>query len=508
MAKNGRTEKAIKNITFNISNQIVTLLLSLISRSVFIKGFGLGYLGINGLFADILSLLSMADLGFNTAMVFSFYKPLAENDQRKISALIGFYKKIYTVIALAISVIGVMIIPFLPKLIKLDYEVPHLTIYYLFSLSSVVASYLCVYKTSILTADQKGYKVTSITMITNLAKTIIQIISILLFRNYILYLAIGTVVTISNNIIASRLAQKEYPYIIEKNDISAEEKKDIFKNISSVFTYKVSSVLLNATDNLLISTIVGTTFVGMYSNYLVLQIKITTLFSLVFTSLTASIGNLIVTENKNKRVEIFQCEQSISFIFSGIVIPCYILLADDFIKVWLGENLMLGFTTTCVIGLNMYLGCVLQPLWSYREATGLYRKTKWIMMICAVENIVLSIVLGIKIGLIGIILASAISRITTYVWYEPMVLFKEYFGISTRKYYIKMLLNTLLIILMVAVLTVFLSRFEVNGWLQWIIKAFVTGLVGTIVMILIYHKSKGYIIFKNKILSFIKRKKT
>jgi len=506
MSAGGRTNKAIKNIVFNVINQIITLVLSFISRWVFIKGFGIGYLGLNGLFSDILSLLSMADLGFNTAMVFSFYKPLADNDHKHISALIGFYKRIYFIIAFAISVIGIALIPFLPLIVKLEYEVPYLTLYYLLSLSSVVSSYLCIYKTSILTADQKGYKVTKITIITNFLKTIIQVVSIVLFKNYILYLAIGTVVTIFNNIIASRLAQKEYPYINDNNELPKNEKKQILHNISSVFLYKISSVLLNATDNIIISIIIGTVFVGLYSNYFIIQTKITALFSLFFTSMIASIGNLIVTENKDKRFEIFKCEQSMSYIFSGIVCSCYVLLADDFVKLWIGSEFQLDFHTTCAIGLNLYLSCVLQPLWSYREATGLYRKTKWVMFICAIENIILSIFLGKTIGITGVIFASAISRISTYVWYEPKILFYEYFGIKPKKYYFSILSNTFLIILIILLLYFLLSWFKINNWFNLIIKSAIIGSITTIIMIIIYHKSEGFAILKERVILLLKQK--
>lgn len=176
MKNNGRTQKAITNIFYNIMNQIIMLFLSFISRSIFIWGFGIEYLGINGLFADILNLLSLADLGFNTAMAYSFYKPLAEKDYEKIAGLVGFYKKVYYLIALGITIIGLALIPFLPVLINVEYEVQYLTIYYLLSLSTVVASYLCIYKTTILSADQKGYLVTKVSIYTNFVKTILQII--------------------------------------------------------------------------------------------------------------------------------------------------------------------------------------------------------------------------------------------------------------------------------------------------------------------------------------------
>ena len=308
----GRTHKAITNIFYNILNQMVMLFLSFISRSVFIWGFGIEYLGINGLFADILNLLSLADLGFNTAMTYSFYKPLAEKDYEKIAGLVNFYKKVYYLIALGIAIIGIALIPFLPRLINVEYEIPHLTIYYLLSLSTVVASYLCIYKTTILMADQKGYLVTKVAIYTNFIKTILQIISIIVWKNYIIFLSVGTIITIGNNVYASRIADKTYQFINKKSTISNYEKKHIFNNLGSVFLYKVSAMLLNATDNILISILISTAMVGYYSNYLLLQTKIVAIISLVFTSMTASIGNLIVTENSEKRFKVFKCEQSIS----------------------------------------------------------------------------------------------------------------------------------------------------------------------------------------------------
>lgn len=501
----GRTQKAARNVITSFINQGLTLILSLISRSVFIWGFGVGYLGINGLFGDILSLLSMADLGFNTAMVYSFYEPLAQKNYKKIAGLISFYRRVYHIIAIGITVVGLAIIPFLPKLIHLEYEVPYLNLYYLLSLSSVVASYLCVYRTSILYVDQKGYIVTRVTMLTNLAKTIFQIVSIMIWKNYTVYLAIGIGVTISNNVMASKLAQKEYPFLNEQSTISQDEKSKIYSNIGSVFLYKVSSVLLNATDNILISAIVNTVAVGLYSNYLMLQTKITAFFSLFFTSMTASIGNLIATEAEERRYEVFTCEQSISFIFSGIVIPCYVLLADDFIHIWLGKEYMLGSLITCAIGFNMYLSCVLQPLWSYREATGLYRKTKWVMVICAVENIVLSIILGRIWGVFGIIVASGISRLTTYVWYEPRLLFRSYFNQSEYNYYWDLLKNSFLIIGVISIMMLIWHDVIVDNYLIWISKAVVTGLSAMIIVLLFYRKTDGFEILVSRVKKSVRR---
>ena len=220
--------------------------------------------------------------------------------------------------------------------------------------------------------------------------------------------------------------------------------------------------------------------------------------------MTASIGNLIVTESKERRYEIFQCGQSVSCIISGILCSCYVVLADDLISVWLGVEYKLSLVTTFAIGLNLYLSCVLQPLWSYREATGLYRKTKWVMLICAAENIVLSVALAKYIGITGIIFASAISRMTTYVWYEPAILFKEYFGRKPGKYYLSLVLNLILTAATIAVMRFFTDRFAAANWMQWLLKAVIAGTVSSVVMLLAYSRTEGFVLFRQKSTALVK----
>lgn len=501
----GRTKNAVKNISFNFINQILTLLLSFVSRTVFIWGLGASYLGINGLFSDVLGLLSMADLGFNTAMVYSFYKPLAENDYLKMAGLITFYKKVYTFIAVGVSVVGIALVPALPYLINLETDIPNVTLYYLLSLANIVFSYLFVYKTSILSADQKNYKITRITIVVNVIRSIVQIMAIIIWKDYTIYLILGCISVLINNIIASHIATKEYPFIKEKVELTMKEKRNIFSNIGSVFLYKVSSVLLNATDNLLISIIIGTLAVGYYSNYLMLQNKISLFYTLIFTSLTASIGNLIVKENSKKRYEIFSCEQSISFIVCGVVIPGYTLLVNDLIKIWLGEEYVLSMLVVIASGLNMYLACVLQPLWSYREATGLYRRTKWVMVICALVNLILSVILGRLIGLAGILFASALSRLCTYIWYEPKILFREYFELSPFKYYLQLVGNFGVIIIITCLAGWISSLIVVESIFLWIIKAILVGGASFSIILILYLNSSGIKIFRKKINLFLKK---
>lgn len=495
-----RTQNSINNMFMNFLNQFTTLILSFISRTIFIRVLGVELLGVNGLFTDVLSLLSMADLGFNTAMVFSFYKPIADKDTKKISALVNFYRKIYNYIALAITIIGIGIMPFLHLIVNTDKKIPLLNIYYLFSLAGVVISYLFVYKTSIITADQKNYIVTRITIVVTFVKTITQIITLIVFKNYILYLSINLIANFLNNYIASRKAISIYPYINDRdNNLKDSDKKSIFENIKSIFIYKLSSLLLTATDNTLISILIGTVVVGYYSNYLMIINKVIGIIQIIFGAITASIGNLIIKESFKKRYDVFKAAQSISFISCGIIVTSFSLLINDLIKIWLGNDFIFSYQVVLVISLNMYLSCVLQPLWTYREATGLYVRTKYVMLVAAIVNIILSVILGKILGISGILLASAIARLTTYFWYEPLLLFKEYFNQSPWKYYIPVTVNIVIMGSIITMFNIVFSKFVVSSWTDLFIKTIICGVVTTVIFLIAYCRSEGIKIILKKL---------
>ncbi|MBE5958144.1 MAG: transporter [Lachnospiraceae bacterium] len=485
-----RTVKTMKNISFTFANQILMLVLSFVSRTIFIRVLGVEYLGISGLFADVLGLLSMADLGINSAMAYSFYKPLAEKDYKKMAALTSFYKVIYNGIAIVVTFAGLLVTPFLRNIVNLERDIPNLEIYYLLSLAGIVVSYLCVYKTSVIVADQNNYIVTKINMVINIVKTVLQIIFLLIVRNYIVFLMISVAANIINNLIASRKSEKMYPFIRNKEKLLREEKREIFNNIKSMVVFKLSSVMLNATDNILISTIVGTIAVGYYSNYQLVMKKINVLYTTVFSSMVASIGNLIVKENAKKRYEIFRCELSIIFLISGVVVPCYTILINDLIRLWLGKNFIFDNVTVIAIAMNMYLSCVLQPVWSYREATGMFRKTKWVMFLCACLNIVLSILLGYKIGIAGILFASSISRLLTSFWIDPWLLYRDFFERSSKGYFKDMFINFSIIVALIFGLGTVGSIYEVNNWIEMFIKSGIVFVICCLVTLGFYRKSE------------------
>ena len=494
-----RTSNSMKNITFSIFNQLLNTILAFISRKVFLNCLNIDYLGISGLFGDIFSMLCLADLGFGTAMTFSMYKPLAEGNYEKLAGLVNFYKKVYRVIAISITLIGLSLIPFLPYLINTEKEIEHLTLYYILMLANVVASYLVVYKTSIISADQKSFLISKYTSIFSFLRTIFQIAFLIFTHNYTLYLIIQVTFTYITNFFNSYIAEKKYPFIKKKVLLPKKETKGIFSNIKSVFLYKLSSVLITATDNTLISIIVSTTAIGYYSNYTIISSKIYSVVNTIFYSLTASIGNLIVKENQEQRYQIFEIMQSVSLILSTFCLTCLLFLQEDFIRLWLGDQFLLNRYVLYAILTNFYFSIVLMPIWVFREATGLYQKTKYIMLGTAVINILLSIALGRIIGLAGIIFATSISRLVTYFWYEPFLLFKKYFGKSCSIYFFGIMKSIFSTIIVFCVSYTVSSIIYVSNWFWFFIKVIAVGSTSLAMVFLIYHRAEGFKLLRNRI---------
>lgn len=502
--KSSRTKNSIKNIIFSFSYQVLVLILGFVNRTVFINVLGVNYLGISGLFSDILSMLSLADLGFGVALTYSMYKPLAENDYERLAGLTNLYRKVYRIIALAVTIIGLALIPFLKYLVHLSRPIPHLKLYYILFLANTVASYLVVYKTSILTADQKEYILNKYRSIFSFLQTIFMTLFLWLTHNYTVYLCVQVFFTYAVNFYCSHVAEKQYPFIKKEVELPFKEVKEIFRNLYSVFLYKISGVMLNATDNTLISILVNTTMVGYYSNYSMIITNATNLINTLFYSLTASLGNLVVKETAERRYHVFQMMQSISVILSTICICGFTFLIQDFIRIWLGKSFILDYPILIAIIINFYLSIVLLPIWVYREATGLYQQTKYIMVFTALINLALSIWWGKEWGVAGILFASAVARISTYVWYEPILLFKEYFGVSSWIYFKGIIVSILFTLGIMTAEALTINKFIPVNWIQFIIKGCGVGVFTIVLVLLFYADSPGLILIKEKWKSFRK----
>ncbi|MBQ9314470.1 MAG: hypothetical protein IJ220_05690 [Clostridia bacterium] len=313
MNNHSRTKNTIFNFIGNSLYQIIIIVLTFITRRVFIKTLGVEYLGISGLFTNILSVLSLADLGIGSAIYYSMYKAVAEKDEDKLAALTNYYRTMYNKIALIVFIIGISFMPFLRYIINLEKDIPHIELYYFISILSTVFSYLFVYKTSVLYADQSEYKLKGLFIIIQLIKSIGGILIIYFTMNFIFYISFNAIMGIIGNLICSKYAEKQYPFINKKVSLDEKEKKGIWENIGAMFLYKFSSIILNNTDNIIISILVGTNMVGYYSNYTMIYNKIFGITDIFFNSFKSSVGNMNNNSTKEKKYQMFKVISLLSF---------------------------------------------------------------------------------------------------------------------------------------------------------------------------------------------------
>ena len=500
-----RLENASKNTIVAFLNKMVILVLTFVSRKFFIVYIGIEYLGINSLFSNVLTLLSMADLGLGTAMNVSLYRPIANNDTKKISALLGYFRKLYWYIAIATAIIGVSLVPFLKYIVNLENAVPYIEVYYLILVLKNVVSYLFVYKSSIIKADQKMYLVNKIEIYITVVRTIIQIVCIVVFKIYIIYILLEVLGVFAHNLVVSYIADKYYPFIKEKQVLEESEKKNIFSDVYSMFLYKVSWTLLNGTDNILISVIVGTIAVGMYGNYFSVTSTIENMIALLFGSLTASVGNLVATSKEESRYNVFLVMQMVSNWIGGMSLFCVYFCIQDFIGLLFGVDLQLDQLTVVAIVLNMFFSTCMRPVWTFREGTGMYRQIRYVMCITAILNIILSIALGIWLGVSGILFATSISKVCTYFWYEPKILYQNFFHQKTINYYLDSLKNFLLILLAFGAGLIIVPMIPTGTAILWIVKGFVCFVIINIFYFIRYFKTPQFATVKNIGMKLLKR---
>lgn len=498
-----RAKKSAINIVVNIGYQIFTILMSFITRTIFIHVLGTEYLGINSLFTNILSVLSLAELGIGTAMVYCMYKPLANKDTEKLASLIQYFKVLYIRIACIVFIAGICLIPFLKYIINLESDIPNITLFYILYILDTVVSYLCVYKTSILTADQNTYVLKLYRMIFDVIRVILQVFVLLVLKNYIAYIIVQISCSVVNNIFSARYVNKKYSYINKKVDpIEKQEKALIWKNIKAIFSYKIGGVILNNTDQLLISSLISTKVVGLYSNYYMPINAVMGITSSVFIGLQASIGNLAVESNEKRQYEIFNILNICSFWLYGFFTICFCVLLQDFIKLWIGEKYLLSNSLVYIISCTYYLTGVLYPIWCYRETVGLFQHTRNIMIYASALNLIFSVILGKVLGLEGILLATVIARVLTNIWFEPYKLFSIYFKKNVTNYYIKQIFQVVIIILSVICINKITSFIHIeNELIHFLIKGIICVLISNIMIILCIFRTSEF----KELLSVIRR---
>lgn len=436
-----RSVKSFHNIVSGVCAKILLFIFAFFLRTVFIRCLGAEYTGINGLYSNILTVLSLADLGVANVLSFFLYEALRNSDQEKIAVVIHAFRKIYIAIGMAVFGIGVSIIPFLPFIIHSELDYSHLIGYYILFLLNMVFSYFFAYKTTILTADQKQYYENIVTVAVQITMYILQIIYLQIVQDYTGFLIIQIVCTIVRNVVLSCIADKNYPFIKIKYDISRDYKlafkSRIFMDIRSTMLYKAGNVALNYTDNILISAIVGTVHVGYYSNYNLIFGYIGAYVNIVATGVTASLGSVNAEKNADKSYDVYRTLSFLFFAGASIIINVSGCCVQEIIPVWIGKEYMLDKGTFTAVLIMVYVNYICTPPSIFRETLGIFREVKYMMIPAVIINIVFSVVLGREFGTAGILIATPISKFMTQFWYEPRILYKKVFNRPYRFFWIQ-----------------------------------------------------------------------
>lgn len=500
-----RTSYSFINIFVGIGGYILNTILGFVCRIFFVRALPAEYLGINGLLSNVLYMLSLAELGIGTAIIFALYKPLAEDDTEKIAALMQFYGKAYRIIGFVVAGIGIVLIPFLNFIVgdTSGIEENFYLIYGIY-LFNTCLTYFFSYRSSLFIAAQRSYVQQGLSYAIAIGQSIFQIGYLILFKEYLGYLIIQSIGTFLFNILISVWARKDYPYIVKKDikPLGKTEKKSLFKNIKALTVTKVAGMLVNGTDNIIITYFSGLITVGAASNYTLLSGTISSITNQMFGGLTASVGNLNAIENEEKRYRFFKILQLANFFVYGWAAIGITFISSDIVRVVFGESYVLDDSIPFVLALNFYLVTMQNSVEMYKSTLGLFKYGQYLLIGTAIVNTACSLLLGSVWGLFGIYLATAIARVSTNAWYIPYAIFKHGLKKSPTEYF-KLYFKYLLIISFVGGLCYIVCvNLHFSVWLNLILKIFICSILFVVIFIAIFHKSEEYKYLKNTMLTF------
>ena len=433
MAKS-RTRNTAINISTAILSQAVMAILSFFSRTALVWTLGIQAVSLNGLFGEIITMLSLAELGVGPAIVYHLYKPLAEKDEKRVCQLMTLYQTAYRIIALVIFSIGLLLTPFLQYLVNsVSYPLSYIRLVYVLFVIQSSSSYLFAYKSSLLAADQKRYVVSIITLIVKAISVIAMVTVLFLTGNYIAYLCVTILFTLAGNVLCAIYVDRHYPYLRGDSSMGREEKKHIFTNVKYLFVDTLSWRIISSTDNILISTLVSTLQVGYYSNYNVFFNILKQLRSQLSGGISGSLGNLMVSETKEHCVRVLNRLGYLFYVLGFVLSLGMFACVTPVVRLWLGEDFLLPGAVVFVSCLNLFIDYCKPPLWQMVGVSGRFRENRNTSLIGCAVNLVVSIVLGWKLGMVGIFLgttATSLAEIILKTW----LLFGKVFRMSARAY--------------------------------------------------------------------------
>lgn len=424
-----RVSRSKRNIGIGLASQAVYLVFAFITRVLIIRFIGMDSQAINSLAVEVVAALSIAELGIWQAISYSLYKPLADGDEARLASIMNLFRKAYRIIGSVLIVIGIVGAAFVPMLLKdIDVSDSYFRCVYLLILLREVIPYFFSYNLALLNADQRNYVYQRYELVARVATSSIGIAVILYTHNLVAYLCVELVGVIPAYILATLYARRVYPFLIGKSEpLEPDERKAIFDNVRCMFVGKMANKVLNSTDNILISTIVNTVTVGLYSQYSMFTNGFLRLFSQVDKALTGAIGNVIATEDSDDRRDVFENITYLFFIGALTVSICMYLCIDPFLGGIVGKEYLLDRTVLGTVTTVMFLEVLKMPLWTFYGANGMFKSDQYISIVGTVVNLVASIALGKSLGTIGIFIGSIIALSVMVIW-KLVLLYRECLG--------------------------------------------------------------------------------
>lgn len=493
--KINRTKNAARNMVYGIVLKLYQIIVPFLMRTAMIYFMGVQYLGLNSLFTSILQVLNLVELGVGSAMVYSMYRPIAEDNKEEICALMRLYRLYYRIIGMAIGILGIMVLPFLPYLI--EGEIPNdvnIYILYLLNLGSTVLSYwLFAYRNCLLNAHQRNDVINKIMMATTTVQYALQLIVLCFLKDYYLYLIILLVTQAANNIITAIITMKMYPNYRPGNKLSSNTIKKINRRIKDLFTAKIGGVVVNSVDTLVISAFLGLELLAIYQNYFYILNSIAGFITIIFSACTAGIGNSLVIESKEKN---FQDLNKFTFIISwiaGFCTCCLLCLYQPFMKLWVGDKLMLEYAAVICLCIYFYIMQINALLNLYKDAAGIWHKDRFRPLVTAIANLCMNLIMVQFWGIYGIILSTVLSALVVGMPWLLNNLFSTLFPRNYLKVYLKSTLFYVVVTIVICMLTSFVCGIiTINGVAELLIKAIICCVVPNLFFLVVYHNRNEF----------------
>lgn len=481
-----RTKNATRNIIFGVLLKIYQLLGPFILRTIFIYTLGMQYLGLNSLFTSILSVLNLAELGVGSALVFSMYKPIAENDTEKICALMNLYKLYYRIIGLVILIIGLILVPFIPNLISgsVPKEV-NIYVLYIMNLCATVLSYwLFAYKTCLFGAHQRNDITSKVMMISSTLQYIVQAVLLVIVPNYYLYLIIIIATQIFNNVYAAYKCNNMYPNYKARGKLPKAEVKVINGKVRDLFTAKVGGVVVDSADTIVISTFLGLTTLAIYNNYFYIMSSIFGFITIIFNACTAGVGNSLLVETEEKNYNDLKKFLYIICWIASVCTCCLLVLYQPFMKMWVGEKSMLSFGLVICICVYFFIRNLNTLINMYKDAAGMWHEDKWRPLVVALSNLGLNVIMVQYIGLFGILLSTILTMAFIGMPWLIYNLFTVIFKRNATQFIIRMLFYSFVACMMCIITSLICSKIVISGVPGFIVKGIVVFTIANILFVI------------------------